>query len=745
VIFINMTQLNKIIKTVLLEQLGATMKAGPADPNAITGPFNAQTIAKQIYDAKGTLSDAEEKVAPAFAAIKNISQYAQVNKALQKLTGNRGIGEYLISFMDINPRLAIAGRLMDILPASQWDWTIKKLVPWSDFKTVAAKQPSLYAKWKAGETGIGEEKALLKLMRGPYAKEWKVESNPKGDQLNAWWKENGHNILLTTQIITAFIPVVGWAISAGIGIGNATMYYNEGDPKSAGMEAVFSVIPGLGLAGKLGLNKYAPKFMAALGKKLASGATKTLTKQEQEILSLLGKNQKALKKELDYYFRSGIAKSAKQVTKAKLGAAAKKLTAGTAKLGAGLGTYTAIQNLYNTAYDANIELISDKELAALNKQVDVEFTKWLATKKLTKIADGVIPKTGSLTEAIPWAELITGAGIGGGLLASKTAGPMIAWLTKKYKTGRLKRLDRKTLVDELGLKTKQQVKAMYISGAVLKAQQRIFGDVERQLTRGAITPDIAMRKLTFIENPGLTKDLYNSFKISYEAVAEKIRKTGKAPSMTDGKLDPADWNPLAPNNTKLDASELDFKKWKEMDDKWKKFSRNVSDAADDVFGKKVARGVVGGVAAASAVGLGISKYRDDKYNLINAWKSKLAALPKTPVQFKDKKVGTKIPLYYYDNGSYAKYDNLYYTIPKVAPTISKVKVSNDKKYTMVLLPSGNYRWVATKSLTSATTKEPVVTKEPVATEPVIDKTKDIPIAPEDAVADTTTYIPKEMR
>ena len=353
------------LKHILTEQRDITqdvMRQGPSDPNAITGAFNAKRIAKQIYDAKGVVSDSEEKVAPAFAAIKNLAQYTQVNKELQKLAG-RGIGEYLSSFLDINPRMNIASRLMEFIPEAHWSWTIKQIVPWSDFRIVAQKNPSLYDKWRAGQTGTGEEKSLLKLMKGPYAKAWTWYSNLSGqEQLETFWKENGHDILTTVQFALLFVPVVGWFAAAGIGLANAGMYYKEGDTKQAGVEAIFALLPGVGKIAKTipGISKLGANGMAKLGGKLATSKKPVLNKIEMLVIKDMSKYKDLIKTDLTEYFKARAKNEAAQIAKNATKSKASQLAANSlnkfAAAGIGLGKVgaetTANVTLDNTALSA---------------------------------------------------------------------------------------------------------------------------------------------------------------------------------------------------------------------------------------------------------------------------------------------------------------------------------------------------------------------------------------------------------
>lgn len=340
----------------LLNEQGAVMRQGPSDPNAIKGAFNAQRIAQQIYDAKGTFSDDEEKVMPAIQAIKNTKQYIEVNKELQKLTGGRGMGEYLTSFLDINPRLMIASYLLQFIPANQWGWTIKKIVPWNDFRTVAQNDPSIFDKWKAGETGIGEEKALIKLMGGPYKQAWsKWSSLSAGEQLNAWWKDNGHTVLTVLQIGTAFLPIIGWAVSAGIGLIDANEYRKEDNPKTAGLVAMFSLMPGIGkLVQKIpGVNQLGKKGMSLLAKKLNIAKTTAVkfSTIEMEVINELAKNDKFVKQQIESYLKTGIAKNTKQIAASKAKSYVKNGLFNFAKITPPIAGALGVAAGYNYAYD----------------------------------------------------------------------------------------------------------------------------------------------------------------------------------------------------------------------------------------------------------------------------------------------------------------------------------------------------------------------------------------------------------
>jgi hypothetical protein len=108
-----------------------------------------------------------------------------------------------------------------------------------------------------------------------------------------------HTLMTILQIGTAFIPVVGPFISAGIGLADAAMYYKEGDKNAAGLTAAFSMIP---FAGKIinkipGVKQLGSKGMASLASKLSSGG-KNLTMAEKEIAEAIKKYSPEIQEEL---------------------------------------------------------------------------------------------------------------------------------------------------------------------------------------------------------------------------------------------------------------------------------------------------------------------------------------------------------------------------------------------------------------------------------------------------------------
>lgn len=82
-----------------------------------------------------------------------------------------------------------------------------------------------------------------------------------------------HTLAIILGIGSAFIPIIGPFVSAGIGLADAALYAKEGDSKTAGMVAMFSLMPGVGtIVGKIpGIKQLGAKGMSALASKLSLG------------------------------------------------------------------------------------------------------------------------------------------------------------------------------------------------------------------------------------------------------------------------------------------------------------------------------------------------------------------------------------------------------------------------------------------------------------------------------------------
>jgi len=151
-----------------------------------------------------------------------------------------------------------------------------------------------------------------------------------------------HTVNTILAIGTAFIPFVGPFISAGIGLYDAKMYYDEGDTKTAGLVGLFACIPGIGgLASKLGLAKWTAKALGELGKKISMGSK--LLPQEIQVANIVAKNKNLILSQIKA--SPVIAKEiAKQTTK-------QAIVQTTKKVATTVGGYAAAGGAYSKAYD----------------------------------------------------------------------------------------------------------------------------------------------------------------------------------------------------------------------------------------------------------------------------------------------------------------------------------------------------------------------------------------------------------
>ena len=104
-----------------------------------------------------------------------------------------------------------------------------------------------------------------------------------------------HTLMTVMAIGSAFIPLVGPFISAGIGLADASLYYKEGDKTSAGITAAFSMIPFISQIP--GVKQLGSKGMALLGSKIAKGI-KTFSPAEVNVLNAIQKNESVIKQGL---------------------------------------------------------------------------------------------------------------------------------------------------------------------------------------------------------------------------------------------------------------------------------------------------------------------------------------------------------------------------------------------------------------------------------------------------------------
>jgi len=201
-------------------------------------------------------------------------------------------------------------------------------------------------------------------------RERKREKAEQSEDIINYYKQNAHTINTVLQIATAFIPLVGPFISAGIGLADAKRYYDEGDTKTAGLVGVFSCIPGVGgLANKLGLTKWTSKALSEIGKKISF--SQKLSPLETQVANTIAKNKQLIQSEMAKIGASATIKTGAEMARATLKKQAKKqLIKNTTKTLAGYG---AVGAGYSKGYDY-VQRNTPKTKAEKEK-IDWEFVK----------------------------------------------------------------------------------------------------------------------------------------------------------------------------------------------------------------------------------------------------------------------------------------------------------------------------------------------------------------------------------
>lgn len=138
-----------------------------------------------------------------------------------------------------------------------------------------------------------------KLIREQSMMGWDIglPQNVRNDAIkgmNDMYSSHGVNSIL--QIVTAFIPVFGPFISAGIGFLDAKAYWDEDDKNSAVITAVLSTIP---LIMEIpGVKQLTSKMISSIVSKIKNGG-KGLTAEEQVVLKSISDNKSKITPKLN--------------------------------------------------------------------------------------------------------------------------------------------------------------------------------------------------------------------------------------------------------------------------------------------------------------------------------------------------------------------------------------------------------------------------------------------------------------
>lgn len=273
----------KSLDTIILEEAIRAKLAEQIDPRA-AGAKKTQDkdIAQRIYDSKGYLWDDPLGTVSAIKQIKTVQQFQSVTAELKKLTGGRDIAAYLKSFLDASDKKT--WELILSYLKTQFPGNAKEtLYP---IGKVYFNIMNNYTDPKSGKTGA-------EYVSPEYIKWWKQKqvdvvsgiSTSAGATIAKTLQQYRHEIAMIAAIATAFIPVIGPVLSAGIGLADAKMYYDEGDKYTAGLITVLSLIPG----GRVVAKSLARKIITKSG---------VLTATEKSVLAKLAANKTLAKEQM---------------------------------------------------------------------------------------------------------------------------------------------------------------------------------------------------------------------------------------------------------------------------------------------------------------------------------------------------------------------------------------------------------------------------------------------------------------
>jgi len=269
-------------------------------PKPIANATRGEYIAQVLYASKG-VTDNENNAMRAILAIDNKKTFAETQRALQKLSGGKSIGQYIDSFF---------GTYDNAYVTYLYSYEVTKAIAKQSISQIAAEQFANRNHWKTEKRlrmmithlqKIGAWSSTISELQKTYDKikkiaalENKIWTSSFSKQAQDFWNEYYHEILLVIEILVSFIGPWGWLISMGVGLLNSTIYATEGEYYQAGVSAIFSIMPGVfKLAGKAPqlvelMGKLGAKGMTKLAAKLSSKSPKFLPIEKQILKGLVG-------------------------------------------------------------------------------------------------------------------------------------------------------------------------------------------------------------------------------------------------------------------------------------------------------------------------------------------------------------------------------------------------------------------------------------------------------------------------
>jgi len=225
------------------------------------------------------------------------------------------------------------------------------------------------SKLKRGKANPLKEQNDLSFDRRYGTSDAAEKSNKENRELvNTIINIDPHTRNMILGLSSAFIPVVGPFISAGIGFYDAKQYYDEGDTKTMGMIVMFSIIPGISaiktaipLVKKLG-----EKGMVLLGTKLSKGV-KIVNPEEIQIVNSIRKYRPLIQQEINKKVNELSIMAAKNNLKKQI--IKQNITKGATNLGKNVVGSVGAAAGYNYGYDYVVRKQEESNLKLLNQKL----------------------------------------------------------------------------------------------------------------------------------------------------------------------------------------------------------------------------------------------------------------------------------------------------------------------------------------------------------------------------------------
>jgi len=343
-------------------------------PKPVANATRGEYIAQVLYASKGTVSDNENNAMRAILAIDNKKVFAETQRALQKLNGGKGIGQFIDSFFGDYDNVYVkyletfsaTKELIKYTAGSATQAVAERFTNRNHWKTEKRLRMMITHLQKIGawSSTISELQKTYDKIKKIAALENKIWKSSLSKQAQDFWNEYYHEILLVLEILVSFIGPWGWLVSMGIGLLNSTIYATEGEYYQAGVSAIFSIMPGVfKLAGK------APQLVELMGKLGAKGMTKLAAKLSSKSPKFLPIEQRILKGLIGAkgLIKSAFNEAAKiQAKRAALRAALKMK--GTESVAAGFGKLTAKDKIAIYLANGTVKLA---EIAITLKKYDM--------------------------------------------------------------------------------------------------------------------------------------------------------------------------------------------------------------------------------------------------------------------------------------------------------------------------------------------------------------------------------------